>query len=270
LDTPTLKLTPTNIVRQHVSIYGTSHPVVARLLMQSRELLPWAGLPNEKQDVVYGIHYELKNRLLKCHESYTRLLAEKKRTLQTPQLDPYLIGLKNEAETFLYDSKNYFRDLLGIINVFFRTNFKEARDFYDASGKGDGELTGWASRQFGPTDPFTEMLRTEQDWIGELIRKRNAVEHPGEYSGTLTIENFTPRSDGRFTPPSWHRDNLSPTDLLADIEVAMDNMLTLAEDILVACITKTTKWPIIKFVAIPEQDRKPDCPMRIIVQLREP
>jgi hypothetical protein len=264
-----LKLTPTNIVKQQVSNYGTSHPVVARLLMQSRELLPWAGLPNDIQNIVYGIHYELKNRLLKCHEGYARLVAAKKRMLQTPQLDPYLIDLENEAETFLYDSKNYFRDLLGIINVFFCTNFHEARDFYDASGKGDGKLTQWASRRFGPTDPFTEVLRTEQDWIGELIRKRNAVEHPGEYSGALTIENFTSRSDGLFTPPSWHRDNLRPTDPLADIEAAMDGMLTLAENILVACIAKTTKWSIIKFAAIPEQDRKPDCPMRIIAQLRE-
>jgi hypothetical protein len=264
-----LKITPTNIVIRHVSLYGTSHPVVARLLMQTRELLPWAGLPNKKQDLVYGIHHELKNRLLKCHEGYARLVAAKKRTLQTTQLDPYLIGLESEAQTFVYDSKNYFRDLLGIINVFFGTKFDGASDFYDASGKGDGKLTRWASRRFGPTDPFAEMLRTEQGWIGELIRKRNAVEHVGGKSGTLTIENFTQRFDGRFMPPSWHRDNLSPTDLLADIEAAMDGMLTLAEDVLVACISKTTKWSNIKFVAIPEQDRKPDCPLRIIVQLLE-
>jgi hypothetical protein len=230
-----LKLTPTNIVKQHVSIYGTSHPVVARLIMQCRELLPWAGLPNEKQRVVHNIHYQLKNRLLKCHEGYDRLVAAKKKTLQIPQLDPYLIGLENEAQTFLYDSKNYFRDLLGIINVFFGTDFDKASDLYDASAKGDGKLTRWASRKFGTRDPFAVMLRAQQGWIGELIRKRNAVEHIGGKSGTLTIANFTQRPDGRFTPPSWHRDNLSPTDLLADIQAAIDDMLTLAEDILAAC-----------------------------------
>ena len=61
---------------------------------------------------------------------------------------------------------------------------------------------------------------------------------------------------------------MPPTDLLADIETAMDNMLTLAEDVLVACITKTAKSSILEFTAIPEKDRNPNYPIRIRVQLR--
>jgi len=253
-----------NISIQRVSNYGTSHPVVARLPIQSLELVQWADLPKDKREAVISIYDGLKNRLLKCHECYDRLKAASKETLEAGHVDstgsqirPYLIGLENEAETFLYESKNYFRDLLGVINVFFRIGFHEARNFYTTSGKGDVKLSKWAGRRFGPADSFTGMLRNEQDWIRELIRKRNAVEHPGEKSGTLRIGNFQLAPDGLVVPPSWHRDSLPPTDLLVDIEAAMDNMLTLAEDVLVACITKTAKFPIIEFAAIPEKGPEP-------------
>ncbi len=260
-----------------VSNYGTSHPVVARLRVQSHELLQWADLPRDKREAVFTIYDGLKNRLLKCDECYDRLKAALKETREPghvgftgPHIQPYLIGLENEAETFLYESKNYFRDLLGVINVFFGTDFHEARIFYTSSVKGDVKLSKWAGRRFGPADSFTGMLRNEQDWIRELIRKRNAVEYPGEKSGTLRIENFQLAPDGLVVPPSWNRDSLPPTDLLVDIEAAMDNMLTLAEDVLVACITKTAKFPIIEFAAIPEKNRNPNCPIRIRVQLKTP
>jgi hypothetical protein len=156
-----------------------------------------------------------------------------------------------------YDSKNYFRDLLGVINVFFGTGFHQASNFCATSGRGDGKVSKWAGQRFGPRDSFTGLLRSEQAWIGELIRKRNPVEHPGQKSGALTIKKFQPASDGLVVSPSWHRDSLPPTDLLADIETAMDNMLTLAEDVLVACITKTAKSSIIEFTAIPEKTGTP-------------
>jgi hypothetical protein len=264
-----------NISIQRVSNYGTSHPVVARLRVQSHELLGWADLPKDKQDLIISIYDALKNRLLKCHEGYARLKAAAKETLEVghvgsaeSHIQPYLIGRENEAETFLYESKNYFRDLLRVINVFFGTGFHEASNFCATSGRGDGKVSKWAGQQFGPTDSFTGLLRSEQAWIGELIRKRNAVEHPGQKSGALTIKNFQPAPDGLVVSPSWYRDSLPPTDVLADIDTAMDNMLTLAEDVLVACITKTAKFSIIDFTAIPEKDRNPKCPIRIRVQLR--
>ena len=71
-----------DIVIRRVSNYGTSHPVFARLRVQSDELLQWANLPKDKQDDVLGIHIGLTNRLLKCHEGYARLIAAGSATLK--------------------------------------------------------------------------------------------------------------------------------------------------------------------------------------------
>ncbi|HYA34646.1 MAG TPA: hypothetical protein VEF03_03455 [Candidatus Binataceae bacterium] len=263
-----------NIGIRRVSNYGTSHPVVARLRLQSLELIRWACLPVEKQKRAIQIYDSLKNRLLKCHECNVRLETAAKDALSSSlgfagaNVRPHLIGLEQEAETFLYESKNYLRDLLGVFNVFFGTKFDEASDFCSNMGKGRRKVTEWASERFGPKDRFTKMLQEEEPWIRELICKRNAVEHPRGKSGVLKIDNFQQMPDGRMAPPSWARDQQPPTDVLGDLRIAMDNMLTLAEDILVACIENTTDFPI-EFTSIPEKERSAACPIRITVQMKK-
>jgi hypothetical protein len=156
---------------------------------------------------------------------------------------------------------------LGVIEIFFGKKFDEASAFYDPKGKGSSDLVDWATKEFGASDGFTAMLLSEQEWTGELIRKRNAAEHPGGKSGTLHIENFTSAPDGRFFLPRWHRDQNDPFGLFPDLETSLDNMLTLGEDMLVSCIRHKTKFNAIQFVEIPVEKRNPACPFRLTVQM---
>jgi hypothetical protein len=258
-----------------ISNYGTGHPVVARLKIQTHELLQWADLPKEKREAVTTLYFDMAERLLKCHEAQARLVAALKtatdefRPSENPRVRnvPHVAGLRGEVETFLYEAKNYLRDLLGVIDLFFDKMFGEASAFYDPKAKGGSDLVVWATAQFGAADPFTTMLIQEQGWAGELIRKRNAVEHPGGKSGTLVIENFTPLPDGRFGLPRWHRDTDPPVGLFPDLETLLDNLLTLGEDMLVSCIHHRTRHEIIQFVQIPVAERQAECPQRITVQI---
>lgn len=258
-----------------ISNYGTQHPVVARLKVQTHELLQWADLSKDKQAAVMAVYFELADRLLKCHEVHGRLTAAFKTTMEEfrPSADPriknvpHLIGLKGEVETFLYEAKNYLRALLGVIEIFFDASFDEASALYDPKGKGTSDLVAWATKTFGASDHFTTMLVSEQEWVGELIRKRNAVEHPGGKSGTLHIENFTPSPDGRFILPRWHRDANELFGLFPDLETYLENLLTLGEDMLVSCVHHKTRHQIIQFVEIPVVDRRPECPVRLTVQI---
>ncbi|MDO9082967.1 MAG: hypothetical protein Q7U56_06765, partial [Humidesulfovibrio sp.] len=228
-----------------ISNYGCAHPVVARLVVQTQELLKWASLSEEERGAAFDIYYGLKGRLIKCHETYDRLSAALKKSFDGYQPDqdstikfhPLIIGIDNELETFLYESKNFLRDLLGIVKIFFDTKFIDANVFYNTKTDCDGELIKWATKTFGPTDPFTKMLVSDQPWIGELIRKRNAIEHPGGKSGTLNIINIEQSPDSRYVLPVWHRDSMNPTGIFPDVEVTLDNLLTLAEEMLVHCIT---------------------------------
>jgi hypothetical protein len=260
-----------------VSNYGTSHPVVARLAAQTYELLKWADLSKEEKDQVYLKYDGLKNRLLKCHEAYGRLQKALAESMEedifnedgTLKRYPHLIGLREEIETILYEAKNYLRDLLDLFEIFFEADFDEASYFYDARASGASRIVKWATERFGEADPFTTMLVNEGNWIEELIRKRNAVEHPGGHSGTLHIHNFERIAGNQFVSPTWHRNEMPKTDIFVDLEVYLENLLTLAEDILVGCIVKRSKHRIIGFVEIPEDQRRVNCPMRITVALNK-
>jgi len=260
-----------------VSNYGVSHPVVARLVVQTSELLQWADLSNEERASVRTIYRGLKNRLLKCHEVFVRLIEALNITIEecefqedgSSKYEPHVIGLEGEVETILYESKNYLRDLLSILRIYFGFKCNEASYFYDAKAKGASRLVKWASEKFGEDDPFTEMLVAEHEWIEGVIRKRNAVEHPDGHSGTLHIHNFTKLDDGRYLQPTWNLDDGEPGGLYPDIEVLLDNLLTLGEDFLVSCNAHKTKHKIIQYIQVPKEKRNPECPRRIEVQLKK-
>ena len=137
---------------------------------------------------------------------------------------PYVIELRDEVETILYESKNYLRDLLGILRVYFGHECTEAKCLYPSKNKRISGLVAWATEKFGQDDPFTKMLEVEQEWIEDLIRQRNAVEHPGGHSGILHIHNFSRAKDGLWIMPTWNRDNNKPRNIYADIEIILGHL----------------------------------------------
>jgi hypothetical protein len=211
---------------RRISYCGTKHPVVARLKLQAHELIQWADLPKDKKDAATAIYFSLADRLLKCHELYVRLISEYSSAMSElrPVDDtrvrrvPHLIGLRGDSESFLYEGKNFLRDLLGVTRTFFDSSFEEASVFADFNGSGMSDIARWAGQKFGVLDPLTTMLTVAQDWTSELIAKRNAVEHPAGKSGTLYIENFTVSSSDDVISPRWRRDTSVSIAILPDIE----------------------------------------------------
>jgi hypothetical protein len=260
-----------------VSEHGIEHPVVARLAVQTFDLIEFAGLNKQQRNEVAKLYVDtLQSRLLKCHEIFDKLCLRLNESVsqvgeQTdPQLRqiPHVVGLQVEVEGFLYEVKNYLRDFLGFFRICFGCSLKNASDLYDPKGNGDSNLVTWAATYFGADHSLTRLLRTEQPWVEQLIRMRNAVEHPGGHSGTLTIFNVRALKDGRLIPPSWSRGPEHESDILSDMATTLDNMLTLAEDVLVECAMHTTPFPAIAFYEIPETDRDKKCPKRLKVGLK--
>lgn len=261
-----------------ISNYGTSHPVVARLGLQTHELIRFSSLPQADQDAVVQLYLgTLQPRLLKCHDIFERLqkLTAKARAKARKQQSqargsvrfvPVVIGLDGEAESFLYEVKNYLRDLLHLFRIFFGFKDVEASKLYDAKGKGDSAIVKWASEQFGDDDELSQLLSTEQKWVGQCIRMRNAAEHPGGKSGKFTIYNVRAIPEG-FIPPTWNLEGEPESDIFADMRTMMSNLLTIAEELLIACIKKKLAFPNIAFYQIPEKDQDPKAPQRVRVGL---
>ncbi|MBU3035471.1 hypothetical protein [Tritonibacter mobilis] len=259
---------------QKISNHGVNNPIVARLAIQSNDLLQWLNVKEAKRQEILAHYMELMRRLLACFDIENRLVNARTETVEYSQkvwregghTTPHVISLEDEVENFLFASKVYLREIARLINLLFEAGLEnDSKIFWNPKGQ-KSQLVRWAEKTFGPKHSTTKMFASEADWISEVARKRNAVEHPGGWSGTLRVKNFERLPDGRIRPPVWALDDdqeVQETDIYKDISVLMDNMLTVAEDVLVDAIIANPSFPQVMIGMIPEQERDESCPVRL-------
>jgi hypothetical protein len=268
-------------VIKQISNRGVQHPVVARLSIQTKELIGFSSICQQSKDNILRVCFsELQSRLGKCWDIWQKIEAEQGNLIRGYKPSdamvvqiPHVYGLDRDADNFLYEAKNFLRDLVNLVVKKFHPgiNCSDASCLFDAKGNGDGDLIKkWAEPNFGGNDRMTTMLRDDQKWIAELVRKRNAIEHPGGFSGHLTIQNFEAVEDGRIIVPAWWRTGQTPSPIVKDMEIYCHNLLTFAEELIVIHgIEKTSASPMITFGEIAEQDRNPECPVRFKAIFKE-
>src|SRR5262249_52272463 len=126
----------------------------------------------------------------------------------------------------------------------------------------------FAENTFGSDDGKTKMFKEAIPSIEELIRMRNAVEHPDGFSGKLVIANFRLCADKKIDEPTWHREKDGkaagePSSIRADMEPSIHNLLTLSEDVFVSWASDHLQVPDMMRVGfIPENKRNPICPIK--------
>jgi hypothetical protein len=105
---------------------GVGHPVVARLGVQASDLIPWIDIEDAKRKEITGLYARtLTDRLLRCHQLRDDLVKRANEAAEAVQAQkdkrvrevPNVIGLQGIAEGFLYEAKNYLRDLLNLFRI---------------------------------------------------------------------------------------------------------------------------------------------------------
>src|SRR6516164_7427234 len=99
--------------------HGTKNPIVARLMLQTLELLGQSSLSKEKTDKIGEIFVSsLVKKLLRCWEIKERLELERTKARASPGRNepaahvPQIPKLEEECHNFLYEAKNFLRDLV--------------------------------------------------------------------------------------------------------------------------------------------------------------
>jgi hypothetical protein len=141
----------------------------------------------EVKDKVGGLYMDsLMKKLLRCWEiedPFKKSFAEAAAKYKPPARPnvaveiPQIERLEADCHNFLYEAKNYIRDVLCVVNKLYGTSFSEASEFSKAR-KGGKSLIEFARETFGPDDARTKMLAEAVPWVEEAIAMRNAVEHP--------------------------------------------------------------------------------------------
>ncbi|ATU92893.1 hypothetical protein [Phyllobacterium zundukense] len=264
---------------QKVSDVGTTNPIVARLGIQTGELLNWSGLDKAQNEAIAELYItKLTPRLVRCDKRISTInnklnkdIARVDKHIQKdPRVSeiPYVVDLEGDVQDFLYEAKNYLRDLLGLFRVAYGCKLTDASAFAAMKGKGDSNLVKWAIATFGESDHLVRGLRSNNDWMAELIRRRNAYEHPGENSGTLTIHNV--RIDHRgLVPPRWERTDIPESDIVDEMTICVANLLNVAEELLANLVMRTCRFKVVHICEIPNDQRDPARPVRLRMSLNE-
>lgn len=135
---------------------------------------------------------KIQPRLIRCYEICEKISGYlekidtdlKKNGIKTQSSGrvvevPHVMQLKEDVETYLYNAKSVLRDLAGLFEIFFNKTFNHSR--YN-------DILKWAKRFFTKDHPITKFIATNQPWLKDIVQRRNAVEHPGGYSGHLHIK----------------------------------------------------------------------------------
>jgi hypothetical protein len=164
---------------------GVGHPIVARLGVQTSELISFADLleENRRKTVVHLYAVTLKDRLLRCQRLRDELVARANAAMEElpKQRDPrvrnvpHVIDLQATAENFLYEAKNFLRDLLELFRVAYDCDLKDASDFTNFDDSGNSKVADWSAGAFGDDDDLTKLLKTEQKWIAQVIQSRRLL-----------------------------------------------------------------------------------------------
>ena len=179
---------------------------------------------------------------------------------------PFIPQLEQECHNFLYEYKNFVRNLLGVFNILYGTNFEEASEFYEKK-KSPTSLIKYAENTFGINDSKTMFLKEAEINLKSYIAMRNAVDHPGGYSGHFKISNFEVGSDQIADEPCWWREvngqEVDKWSIRLGLEVGIHDLLTLAEDMLISWANEHLLIPDrMNIIYIPKEQRKKECPIK--------
>jgi hypothetical protein len=262
---------------------GVTNPIVARLTLQNFEILQNCAIPKEKAEKLQLLYLnDLLPKLLRCSQISEKLRTdtEKQAASYTPPgrgatsvTLPQVMQLEEECRNYLYEAKNLLRDLLRVFNLLFGTIFEEGSEWTIAR-KPRPSVVAYAEANFQKQPDHIRYLQQLPACIEPFVRMRNAVEHPGGHNGDLVIRNFRFERDGTLAAPDWRRDKDSQTEygpisITEEMRIGVDNLLILAEDILVMWAVDHSALPgAIEMSVVAEGERNPACPIKYKMGLR--
>lgn len=256
-------------VTEVVAEVGSASPIVARVLLQSVELLESAPLKIKvsKKDVLQRLH-ECKESLLDCEAVAARLGAQvdaiaarpeawgdaRQRVVNLPQVEK----LGADVTSFLIAAKRAVRSMCQLPSAFAQVSSDDNN--FD-------HLAKHLAAAVGEQDPLTLLVQERAPGIRHLIDLRNFQEHPGERR--TVVENFAVLPNGDVAPPMWYVSGDTKRPIAAEMRAAVTFLIETAEELLLSLVDRSVddRFPLV-LLDIEPADRDPVKPIRFRIGMR--
>lgn len=262
-------------IPQKHSNYGSSTPVVARTVLQGREVLQFIGRAETEKESALSVLLELQRHLLKCVEIRDDLASEvakgqsefleggmATRSIQHI-VSPGVGDLHSKAESFLQSAKLAIAATGNLIAPFYEHEY----------GYKYNKICLWADKEFGIDDAFSTVLRSWKPFVGRIVNMRNCVEHPKSGPGArLIVANFTLANRSAtfgLVDPAWGLTGESPHPILPSFETIIEQTICLGENVLAGIFYKLRASVLVVLEEIPLDQRDEACPKRLRVSVQQ-
>jgi hypothetical protein len=247
---------------------------MARIILQTQDLAGAAKFTNEEREelltICRGIAFRLVNARTvaedikkRSDEEFERLKAKWEPGAPVVEI-PYLINLDILFEGYFYNAKNIIRDLGGITKMLFGRRFSEASDWCTRHKNTESEVSKFlrlkAKNAHAGYASIRELIEQSRSALEMIVRVRNALEHPGGYSGTVTIANFKTMKDGVRSPTFKFEGEVTDYDVALSMSEVHNVLLHLVETILVFGLMMRFQLPNMGVKHIKPEDRDPTAP----------
>lgn len=257
-------------VASPVADVGSSNLIVARVLLQAREILDAAGFEEaiDKDAVTLHMH-TCKETLLACEKVYSRIAAGvdaiiKQINEQGVSRDnhgrglnpfPQVPDLNLDCAAFLTQVNRTIKLFCELPSHFLKLERIDSN--FDHLGKR-------VSAVVGEEAPLATFIRENAETVRYLIDLRNFHEHPKQIR--TVVENFRVLPNGQIQSPVWYLDGQGPIDprpIKDEAAAAIDFLREVGEvmfiHLVMACVSRKLPYVIQE---VPDDKLAPELPIR--------
>lgn len=240
---------------------GSANPIIARLVIQSDELLKSISLPEPaNKGTILLLMHECKEQLLACQAiekkvsaSVTAIVEQivgnkierdnNGRGIRLPQVSDLIV----DTNTFLINANKVVRLLCLLPGKFIP--LKEDSNF-DFLAKTLATALPKGSR-------LTEFIAEQAPTIRHIVSLRNHIEHSKQQGA---IRNFEVMPNGQIRVPSWECGDGEYTNISDEMKQIVDYLLSIAELTFIGALEQFKK-PVAYLVLVREPSPPSECPI---------
>jgi hypothetical protein len=241
---------------------GSSNKIVARLLLQSDQILKGSALGNgvDRNEILKHMH-TCKETIIECSamaDSIIKSIEEQVSIINNGKVSrsdggrsinpfPHVENLKNKCSSFLVSANRYIRYISELPNMIIGLSDCDSNFEY---------LSKRLEKEVGINADITQYAKSMVGFTKRIIDLRNYDEHPKKKR--TIIENFKLMPNGTIDAPLWYiegDESNKPASINLSLSVFINNLLELGEATFIITIMHQISKEYPYFIEmIPEQD----------------
>ena len=260
------------VITQDRSI-GSRNLIVARVLLQSCDLIDRLQWPESRKTQVRRALLSCKDALVACNSIARRVLEQDKAICDQLRVYgvgdggnslhlPQVVSLNEEVSSYLIGLARAVRSIYDVLHIILEMESRKKKNF--------DSLSKTLEAKFGIDFVLLKYVNEHASRVREIISMRNYDEHPGGDGNFTVVRNFHVEGK-RIKAPTWHlhgKISTEPKRIADDMVELVQFVSRLAETSVILAVDAIIKAPWV-IVRIPPEHISADWPIAVRMTIEQ-